>query len=280
MLNTVQSDLTPADLLKGDLQLTTPPNIYLVLKDTISNPKKTIHDVADIIEQDPALSARLLRIVNSAFYGFPAQILSIDRAINLIGYKELQSLVLGTIIIERFTNLPGAISMLDFWSRSLKCALISAEVDRLTGGQYHESAFICGLLHDIGLLIFYRRLPELMREVDFLMHSEESLDSLTKAKLEQQIMGFDHYQMGAELCRTWRLPASLVETIQAHACEQPNQPASPLAATIREISFFTETGWLPDLSSLEIDGTRFSEAVEESLQKFGEIFTIFYPKQK
>ncbi len=182
MLNTVQSDLTPTDLLKGDLQLTTPPSIYLALKETINDPKKNIHDAADIIEKDPALSARLLRIVNSAFYGFPSQILSIDRAINLIGFKELQSLVLGTIIIERFTDLPGAMSMLDFWSRSLKCALITAEIDKLKGGQYHESSFICGLLHDIGLLVFYRRLPELAREVDLLLQSEESLTPSKRSK--------------------------------------------------------------------------------------------------
>jgi HD-like signal output (HDOD) protein len=279
MLNTVQSDLTPTDLLKGDLQLTTPPNIYLTLKKTISDPHKTLHDVADIIEKDPSLSARLLRIVNSAFYGFPAQILSIDRAINLIGYKELQSLVLGTIIIERFTDLPGAISMVDYWSRSLKCALITTEIDKLKGGTYHESAFICGLLHDIGLLVFYRRLPELAREVDLLLQSEESLTLQSEARLEQQIIGFDHYQMGAQLCQSWNLPPLLSETILAHTNEQPNGEISPLAASIREINFFVATGLLPDLTSLEINGEDFSDAIEKSLQEFSEIFSIFYPNQ-
>jgi len=279
MLNTVQSDLTPTDLLKGDLQLTTPPSIYLALKETINDPKKNIHDAADIIEKDPALSARLLRIVNSAFYGFPSQILSIDRAINLIGFKELQSLVLGTIIIERFTDLPGAMSMLDFWSRSLKCALITAEIDKLKGGQYHESSFICGLLHDIGLLVFYRRLPELAREVDLLLQSEESLTPQSEAKLEQQIIGFDHYQMGAVLCQSWNLPELLVETIQSHSLAPQDTSLSPLAAMIREINFFVATGMLPDLKPMDITGEDFTEVIEKALLEFDEIFNIFYPNR-
>ncbi len=279
MLNTVQSDLTPGDLLKGDLQLTTPPSIYLALKNTINDPNKNIHDAADIIEKDPALSARLLRLVNSAFYGFPAQILSIDRAINLIGFKELQSLVLGTIIIERFTDLPGAMSMLDFWSRSLKCALITAEIDKLNGSQYHESAFICGLLHDIGLLVFYRRIPELAREVDLLLQSEETLTPHTEAKLERHIIGFDHYQMGSALCQSWQLPELLIETIQSHSPEKNGDSFSPLAAMIKEINFFVATGMLPDLKPLNIDGENFSEVIEKSLLEFNEIFNIFYPNQ-
>ncbi len=279
MLNTVQSDLTPADLLKGDLQLTTPPSIYLALKNTINDPKKNIHDAADIIEKDPALSARLLRIVNSAFYGFPAQILSIDRAINLIGFKELQSLVLSTIIIERFTDLPGSMSMQDFWSRSLKCALITAEIDKLNGAQHHESSFICGLLHDIGLLVFYRRIPELAREVDLLLQSEEPLMMQSEATLEQQIIGFDHYQMGAALCQSWKLPELLIETILSHSLNGADAPPSPLAAMIREINFFVATGMLPDLNHLDISGEAFSEVIEKSLLEFSEIFSIFFPSK-
>jgi len=277
MLTTAHTDLTPADLLRGDTQLATPPTIYLALKKVIHDPNKSIQDSAKIIEKDPALTARLLRIVNSAFYGFPAQITSIDRAINMIGYKELQSLVLGTIIIERFSDLPGTISMVDFWSRSLKCALITAEIDKQSGGEYHESAFVCGLLHDIGLLVFFRRTPELAREVNLLLRSEQKHNMCTEAELETQIIGFDHYLMGAELCRAWNLPDIIIQTIQQHHPDTNTHKFSRLTVIIREINFFVASGMLPDPKKLNIEGEQLSDIVEKALLEFEEIFKIFYP---
>ena len=121
MLTSLQSDLTIADLLKGDLQLTSPPGIYFELKKAVEDPHKSMSDVAFILEKDAALALKLLKIVNSAFYGFPSSITSVNRAVTIIGSQELQNLVLGAVVIERFSSLPGdIISMHDFWARSLK----------------------------------------------------------------------------------------------------------------------------------------------------------------
>jgi HD-like signal output (HDOD) protein len=107
----LHSGLTIADLLQGDVQLASPPNIYFELQKVSEDPNKSLADAAFIIEQDAALSLKLLKIVNSAFYGFPAQITSISRAITMIGIKELRSIVLSTVIIDKFSNLPGLFFM-------------------------------------------------------------------------------------------------------------------------------------------------------------------------
>nr|WP_305907751.1 HDOD domain-containing protein [Methylomarinum sp. Ch1-1]MDP4520529.1 HDOD domain-containing protein [Methylomarinum sp. Ch1-1] len=160
MVTSLQSDLTVSDLLKGDLQLASPPAIYFELKKVIEDPHKSMTDAAFVIEKDAALALKLLKIVNSAFYGFPSRISSVNRAVTIIGLQELQNLILGAVIIERFSDLPGdIISMHDFWARSLKCALISRELDDYLGREYCDAVFLCGLLHDIGQLVFFAAFP-------------------------------------------------------------------------------------------------------------------------
>ncbi len=277
-----QPDLTPADLLRGDIQLATPPAIYFALKKVINDPTKSLLDTAAVIEKDPGLSARLLKIVNSAFYGFPAQITSIERAINMIGNLELQNLVLGTVIIERFSDLPGALSMSEFWANSLKCALITAEIDHYKGGQFSESAFICGLLHDIGKLIFYRKIPELAREVDLLLRNEQHAYAATEITLEEEIIGINHFETGAELCRLWNLPEIISATIE-------QQSTADISSQYRQIATIVQIS--RDYSTLEIDfaedkiteldltQNEILELVDQAYDKFEEIFKIFYPEK-
>jgi HD-like signal output (HDOD) protein len=206
-----------SDLLIGDLQLTTPPSIYFELQKTFSSQHKSLVDFASIIEKDPALTMRVLKIVNSAYFGLPALIVSIQRAINIIGIQALQNMVLATVVIDKFSSLPGGLqSMHDFWARSVRCALLSKEIC-----SYHnnkddlEAIFICGLLHDIGQLIFYCKIPELARQIDLLVETS----SVDEIKAENMILGFNHYQTGAELAELWRLPEIIIVTISQH-----NQP--------------------------------------------------------
>jgi len=85
MSKTKQSEITISDLLRGDIQLASPPTLFFELKKVTEDPTKTLNDAGEIIEKDPGLTARLLKIVNSAFYGFPARISTISHAITLIG---------------------------------------------------------------------------------------------------------------------------------------------------------------------------------------------------
>ncbi len=198
-------------LLTGDIKLASPPEIFLKISEIIDDPSKTVRDAEQVIRHDPGLAARLLRLVNSAFYGFPRQISSISHAITLIGVKELRDLVLATVVVERFSRLPNKLmTMREFWRVSVRGALLAKEMSKGLAGV--ESMFVCGLLHEIGRLVIYARIPELARAALLLAKAEDLEESVA----ERRTYGFDHYQLGAELMQRWQLPDVIVATLRHH----------------------------------------------------------------
>lgn len=276
MLISSPTVLTATDLLRGDIQLATPPNIYFALKTVIDDPTKTSKDAGAVIETDAALAAKLLKIVNSAFYGFPSQIASIAKAITLVGTRELQNLVLATVVIERFSDLPGEMfSIHDFWAKNLHCALLTRELDaQLLGKKYAESSFLCGLIHNIGQLLFYKRIPLLAREVDLLLQSQPQTDDV---ELEQQVIGFDHYQAGAELCRLWKLPEVIGDSIALHSSPTPDSPYNDLAEIVRLSSTIGKIDDALIANRLELPSEQLSQILDKTNDEFEAIFKLFYP---
>lgn len=198
-------------LLTGEIKLASPPEIFLKISQIVEDPSKTVQDAEQVIQHDPGLAARLLRLVNSAFYGFPRQILSISHAISLIGLKELRDLVLATVVVERFSDFPNKLmTMREFWRVSVRGALLAKELSKGFAGM--ESVFVCGLLHEIGRLVIYARMPELARAALLLAEAE----NLEESTAERRTYGFDHYQLGAELLRRWQLPPVIVATLRCH----------------------------------------------------------------
>lgn len=280
MLISSQTDFTIADLLRGDLQLASPPNIYFELKKIVNDPTKSMADAAFVIEKDAALALKLMKIVNSAFYGFPSRITSIPRAITLIGSKELQNLVLSTIIIDRFSDMPGlSITMHDYWARNLKSALIAKEIDSHLGSQFSDSIFLCGLLHDIGQLVFYRRIPALAREVDLLLQSKQEINSEDEIQIEEQVIGFNHYQTGAELCRLWKLPEIITESINLHCFPDYTGQYCTIASYVRLANYYSKLDINHDpmvAHSLDISSIDMENLIDRAFNQFDEIFNLFY----
>jgi HD-like signal output (HDOD) protein len=275
-----QKELSISDLLKGDLQLASPPNIYFELQKAVESPTKSIADAAIIIEKDASLSMRLLKIANSAYYGFPSKILSIKRAINLIGTKELLNLVLFTVIVDRFSDSPdGLISMHDFWARNLRCALIAKEIDHYIDKQYADSVFICGILHNIGQLVFFRRIPELAKEASLIFQQLEDPTLLDEVNIENNIIGFDHYQMGAELTRLWKLPEVITESIKLHSYTDNTESYYKIAAIVRLADCYSKLELNctdPAINCFNIPADDLSDIIEKAHEKFEEIFKFFY----
>jgi HD-like signal output (HDOD) protein len=283
MTNTNHPELSISDLLRGDLQLASPPTIYFELKKITDDATKTLVDAGKIIDKDPGLASRLLKIVDSAFFGFPAKISTISHAITLIGIKELENLVLATLVVDKFSSMPGGlISMRDFWSLSLRCALNAKELC-----SYHsefatsETIFICGLLHDIGRLVFYRRIPALAREIGLQKASSEK----DEVQIEQNLLGFDHYQTGAELIKLWNLPAIIETTIRHHSHPELAGQFSHEANIVKlAYQLSQQKIFNPDNFTIDCKFTLFSIAdLEKVTQKtntqFDEIFSFFYPSQ-
>jgi HD-like signal output (HDOD) protein len=205
--------ISPDSLVKKTLELVSPPSTYSQLNDLLKDPNSSVDDISAIINTDPALVARLLKVVNSPFYGFPSQISTISRAITIIGTRELINLVLATSVINSFKGIPeDLINMRVFWRNSLACGIAAKALAKRCGYRATERYFIAGLLQNIGSLVLYQSMPEIAREA--INSSRFGHEAIFKA--EQRLLGFNHADLGATLIKAWRLPSSLAETVQYH----------------------------------------------------------------
>lgn len=205
--------LTAEALVNKSLELVSPPNTYTQLNELMNDPNSSAEDISAIINTDPALATRLLKVVNSPFYGFPSQINTISRAITIIGTRELIHLVLATSVINSFNGIPSSlINMNEFWRHSLACAIAAKQLALQCGQRATERFFLAGLLHNIGSLVIYKSLPELAREaINSAKFGHEIIYTA-----EQRVIGFDHTEVGHALVKAWRLPSSLEDVVRYH----------------------------------------------------------------
>lgn len=274
------TDISITDLFEGDLQLASPPNLFFELKKVLEDPGKSLADAGNVIINDPALAMRLLKLVNSAYFGFPGRIATVTHAIAMVGSRDLENLVLATLIINKFSSQPnGMMTMHDFWAAGLRSALLAKALALALPSQItedKESVFICGLLHDIGKLVFYRRIPEITRQVGLLV--EQTGES--EADIEQKILGFDHYDTGAELARLWHLPAIISETIGQHCKPDKSSPYCLVADLVRSANLasqldLSEDAFEPNKWGISDEGL--SAIIDNVQGQFDELFSIFYP---
>ena len=186
------------------------PDIYFQLNEMIHDPRFSVADIGSVIGKDPGLSARLLRLVNSSFYGFQSKVDTISRAISIVGLDDLYHLIISTCVVDSFAEISSdLVDMTDFWLRSVHCGVVARLLANECPGLNAERLFLVGLLHDIGSLAIYQKIPELAGQVlKAIGHDRRMLD-----KVEQNVLGFTHAQVGSELLSSWGLPGSLCEVV-------------------------------------------------------------------
>jgi putative nucleotidyltransferase with HDIG domain len=200
-------------LIAKSVTLASLPETVTRTRTLINSSASSATEIGDSLSHDPALTARLLRIVNSPYYGFATQIETVSRAITLIGTLDLLDLVLATSVVRLFKDIPPElVTMEKFWEHSLYTAVIARILAQHGRAPNTERYFIAGLIHDIGELVLFSRRPRQSAEVLRLVQ-EKSGELLA---VETQVFGFTHSQVGAELARAWNLPPSLVTAIRYH----------------------------------------------------------------
>ena len=205
--------INPHDLLKGFVEVSTLPTIHLRLDEAVNNPKKSMTDIAKIIREDPGLTTRLLRIVNSAFYSFPSKIETISQAVTVVGTQQIGSLSLATAVMSMFRGIPkDLVDMSSFWKHSVACGLAARILGMLRRETNTERLFVAGMLHDIGRLVLFTKAADEARQA--LMQSRHRQELLFQS--EQEVLGFTHAAMGGLLLQTWRLPDRLEEVVTFH----------------------------------------------------------------
>jgi len=205
--------LLPVDLVRGEVDLPLLPAIFQQFNDKLDDPGAKAEDFAEIISSDPSLTAKLLKIVNSAYYSFTATITDVSHAITIVGLTELRELILAVSVVEFFDDLPNQIvNMKSFWQHSVMTGLVARELQNTPKFRTKQSMFTAGMLHDIGSLVFYNRLPEIARSVLEVSDREKK----PRYQVERSMLGFDHANIGGELVRHWGLPDFLIEVIDCH----------------------------------------------------------------
>jgi putative nucleotidyltransferase with HDIG domain len=214
---------TPYDLVSGVVRLVSLPEVCIRVNEMLEDPRINANDIGRVISQDTGLTARLLKIVNSAFYGFPSRIETVSRAVTVIGLRELRGLVLAASAVEAFSKIPNDIlNMVKFWRHSVYCGVIAQLLADKCHVLHSERLFVAGLLHDIGKLILCHRLPNEMREVANRIKHEDRPDF----EIEREIFGFDHTEVGGELLKVWQMPKTLAEAVRYH--HYPNEASEAI----------------------------------------------------
>jgi len=203
--------MTPAEILDGFDRLASLPQAVVRVNQLIDSPDASLAEIGEVIAHDAGLSARLLKLVNSAFYSFPSQIDTVTRAITLIGTEEVRSLVVASSAVAVFEGIDSRlVDMNAFWLRSVYCGLVARMIAARRSRRGGETQFLSGLLHDIGRLVLFHRLPERAA----LMLAESQASGAALHLIERRELGVSSAELGAQLLERWRLPRQLWEPIR------------------------------------------------------------------
>jgi putative nucleotidyltransferase with HDIG domain len=193
--------------------LASPPDVCIKLFELMESETASAQALGDVISRDPSLTAKLLRIVNSSFYGFSRRIDTVSRAITVIGMSELYNLAIAVSAVTSFSRIPNSMINIDtFWRHGVYCGVMSRELALRCKVLHPERLFVAGLLHDIGSLIIYNRAPETIKSLLLASQGDET-DLRT---LEIKAFGFSHAAIGAMLLDRWLLPPDLVQSVRHH----------------------------------------------------------------
>jgi putative nucleotidyltransferase with HDIG domain len=193
--------------------------------DLANDPTSQPKDLVQAISLDPILTAKILKLINSAYFGMSSEVVSVNRAVILLGLNTIKNLALSSAIASalRIQNRHAPFTNEQFWEHNLACGVGSKLLAQKMGinKMNWEEYFICGLLHDIGKIIFVELFPEEYR--DFLDELKEK-DRPDILEEEEKTFGTTHPEIGVIIAEKWKLPQLLVEAIREHHNPNLNDP--------------------------------------------------------
>jgi HD-like signal output (HDOD) protein len=187
------------------------PEVAIRINELMNSGEASSDNLEEIIIHDPALTAKLLKLANSPYFGFSRKIDTVSHAISLIGHKELRNLVIATSVTSTFKDIPpDLVDMEAFWYHSVTCGVMARLFAAQTNIKEQERFFIAGLLQGIGKLIFFSQYPTESKKILSLKDQGEA--AIRNAEVE--IFGFTHAQLSAEFLKQWQLPSSIWKMIE------------------------------------------------------------------
>jgi len=206
-------------------------SIDSALRSLLNDDSRYISQIADIIRRDPSLTARLLRLVNSVYYGMSAPVNNLEEAVFYLGLRQIRQLVMVTPIIEDFQKLAGdtPFSWRDFWRHCIGTAILTREVWSSIQPSMDETDYVAGLVHDVGKIIMASAFPQ---HFHYIYQGPWDVNS-DVIERERTILGIDHAKLGALYLRRHNLPSVLVETTLYHHTPELAGSSATLAASVQ-----------------------------------------------
>lgn len=210
--------------------LPTLPDVVAKLNRLLSDPSSSAADINDVLAQDIALSAKILKLVNSPYYGFPRRITTITYAVVILGFNAVRNLALSAAVFDLFAGKPGKndFDVKAFWRHSICTAIAGAAIARRCKMPDADNAFTAGLLHDIGKVATLRFFPEGMGKTMARVAAQDCLF----LEAERAELSFDHATLGGALLERWNLPPGLSEAVRLHHAPAEARLSGRLTAAV------------------------------------------------
>jgi len=204
-----------SEVIQDISHIATLPEVTMRIIHLVEDPDSTAQDLNRVITYDPALGARILKVVNSAFYGLPGQIGSINRAVVLLGLNAVKNIAIAASLAKLFRGgkiCPG-FDARELWTHSIGTATATRLLGEKVGLRLPDEAFLAGLIHDIGIMVeIQARRPKFVEVVQMLEQNPE----MTLREAEMQVFGAHHEHFGAGLCKLWKFPSSFAYVTGFH----------------------------------------------------------------
>ncbi len=249
------------EILREIKNLPTLPAVATRVMSMTEDPNCSQQELAQVVEQDPAIATRMLKLVNSPFYGIRGTVDNVKQALIFVGMSNVRNLVLSTSVMELFDDngKVGSFNRKDLWLHSMSTAIAARTTAQVSRVVDPEVAFTAGLIHDVGKLIIDRYFHEDFERVIELVDAHKA----TMRDAENAVLGLNHSEIGAHLAQRWGLPAVLHDAIGFHHDPENAQTNKQLAALIgfsdvlaRDLEVGTGGGETPKLTEhhLQLSG--------------------------
>ena len=227
-------------ILKSIENITSIPTIPTVIERItrlLQNPKTSAEEIGKAITTDQALATKVLKLVNSAFYGFPGRISTITHAIVILGFSTIKNVVLTASIFDAFHKKGDETAEFDleqFWTHSIACGAAAQSIAKFIGSSDKEECFIAGLLHDLGKLIVCQYLPDEFSKA--LSYTKKK--QILFYESEKDLFDVTHQEIGAFLTKRWNLPQNLQNAVMFHHNPLPSRDHYTMTAIVHCADIF------------------------------------------